>query len=84
MPPGFDLTAPPRLVFSAAKIGGAHMWCDKHLSMGVFISDELKAAFDEAGLTGIEPKPVDTVSASDEAKGPPAEARKGLLKRLFS
>jgi hypothetical protein len=54
IPPGFDLSVEPKMVFSRAQIGGAHMWCDKHLTGGgPFVSDELAAAINASGLTGL-------------------------------
>lgn len=56
IPPGSDVRAEPKIVFSTYKIGRAHIWCDKHLSGGsVFISDELAEAILTAGLTGVDP-----------------------------
>jgi hypothetical protein len=54
IPEGYDTSIKPKLVFSSAGIGGAHMWCDKHLTGGgPFISDELAAAIKANGLTGL-------------------------------
>ena len=44
IPPGLDPTAPAKLVFNKAQIGRAHLWFDKHLSAGYWISDELGEA----------------------------------------
>lgn len=52
LPPGYDTTQPPRLVFNRAQIDGAHLWVDRHLSSGIWVSDEFDAAYDAAGLTG--------------------------------
>lgn len=52
IPPGYDTTQPSRLVFNRAQIGGAHLWVDRHLSSGIWVSDEFDAACDAAGLTG--------------------------------
>ncbi|MCX9147460.1 imm11 family protein [Erythrobacter sp. WG] len=52
IPAGYDTTQPTRLVFNRLQIGGAHLWVDKHLSSGIWVSDEFDAAYDAAGLTG--------------------------------
>lgn len=52
LPPGYDTTQPLRLVFNRAQIGGAHLWVDRHLSSGIWVSDEFDAAYHAAGLTG--------------------------------
>jgi hypothetical protein len=53
LPTGFDATAPPEMVFSRARIGNAHLWRDKQLRQGPFLSDELAAAIEALGLTGL-------------------------------
>lgn len=53
IPPGFDTDKPAKLVFNSAQVGAAHMWCDKHLSGGTFISDRLAGELKALGLTGI-------------------------------
>ncbi len=52
IPLGYDTAQPSRLVFNRAQIGGAHLWVDRHLSSGIWVSDEFDAACDAAGLTG--------------------------------
>jgi hypothetical protein len=54
IPPGYDTSQKPRLVFNRAQIGGAHFWCDKHLgSDGPFISDAVAAAVKASPLSGL-------------------------------
>ncbi len=53
IPPGLDPTAPAKLVFNKAQIGRAHLWSDKHLSAGYWISDELGEALCASGYTGL-------------------------------
>lgn len=56
LPPEADLNIEPKMIFNLSQIGGAHLWCDKHLSGGsVFISNELADAIAAAGLSGINP-----------------------------
>ena len=45
-----------KFVFSLAKIGKMHLWCDKFMLVrgGPWLSDALADAFVEAGLTGIK------------------------------
>jgi hypothetical protein len=55
LPPGVDPETPPVMVFNRSQIGGRHLWCDKHLmNVGVFISDEIARAFEDAGFTGLK------------------------------
>ena len=51
----------PKLVFDLAKIGKRHMWFDKHLGSGPYVSDALAAALREANLTGMELYPMESV-----------------------
>lgn len=54
IPAGFDVDAPPKMVFNLSQIDGAHMWCDKHLtSRGVFLSDEFSKVLKHRGLSGL-------------------------------
>jgi hypothetical protein len=41
------------MVFSSERIGDAHLWRDKHLRGGPFLSDALAAAIEALGLTGL-------------------------------
>lgn len=52
IPLGYDISQPSQLVFNREQIGSAHFWVDKHLSPGVWISDEFEAAYIEKELTG--------------------------------
>lgn len=54
LPPGADPAAKPKLIFSRDAIGQHHLWRDKHLLAGPFVSDELAASFRNAGLTGLK------------------------------
>lgn len=56
IPSSYNIAQPPKLVFNREQIGAAHLWVDKHLSPGVWISDEFDAACDAAGLTGRQPE----------------------------
>lgn len=42
----------PRMVHSLASIGEAKFWHDKHISTGIFVSDEAKDRIESAGITG--------------------------------
>ena len=54
IPPDFDLSVEPKLVFNRAQIGGAHLWCDKHFSAaGVYISHELASALKANSFSGL-------------------------------
>ena len=53
IPPDFDVSAEPKLVFNLSQIGGAHAWCDKFLLHGWLISDQLAEALMRAELSGI-------------------------------
>lgn len=54
IPAGIDPSVPAKMVFNLSQIGGAHLWCDKHLlSGGPFISDDLASAIRAEGLTGL-------------------------------
>ena len=46
--------AEPRLVFNLGRIGRCHLWRDKHLRQGPFLSATLAAAVAESGLTGLD------------------------------
>ena len=52
LPPGFDESRPPEMVFSSAQIGNVHLWHDKHSRAGPFLTDELVEAIEAAGPTG--------------------------------
>lgn len=54
LPPGTDVSKPPEMVFSNAQIGDAHLWWDKHLRAGPFISDALADALEGAGMSGLK------------------------------
>jgi hypothetical protein len=54
IPPGFDPTIPPRLVFSLRRIGRCHLWRDPHLRIGPFVSEALAAALIDSGMTGVD------------------------------
>ncbi len=51
----------PKLVFDLAKIGNRHMWIDKHLNSGPYISDALAAALREGIFTGLGLHPMESV-----------------------
>ena len=54
IPPGFDVGAPAKIVFSRARIGDLHIWCDKHLQQGgPFLSDAFAQALKSSGFTGL-------------------------------
>ena len=54
IPPGYDRSAEPKLVFNSIQIDGAHLWCDKHLTGGgPFISDELANSLKSVGFSGL-------------------------------
>jgi hypothetical protein len=54
IPPGFDVNAAPRLVFSKAQIGDKHAWSDMFLALyGPYLSDALGAALEAEHFTGI-------------------------------
>jgi hypothetical protein len=54
LPPGVDPDTLSKMVFNRSQIGSAHMWCDKHLSIGgPYISDELANALKQSGFTGL-------------------------------
>jgi hypothetical protein len=50
VPPGFDASVEPRLVFDLARIGRCHIWRDKHLRQGPFVSEALV----ETGMSGLD------------------------------
>lgn len=52
IPADYDISQPCELVFNKGQIGSAHIWIDKHLTTGIFVSDEFDVAYDEAGMTG--------------------------------
>ena len=54
IPPHLSSATKSKLVFSRAKIGNKHLWFDKFLGYGPYLSDELGAAFTTAGLTGLD------------------------------
>lgn len=55
LPAGAEVKAPPKLVFSAARVGGACIWRDKHIdSGGPFVSQRFADAARAAELTGCE------------------------------
>jgi hypothetical protein len=54
LPPGFDASVEPRLVFSLSRIGRHHLWRDKHLRQGPFVSAMLADALTESGMTGLD------------------------------
>lgn len=56
IPPGYDVAQPAQLVFNSAQIGAAHLWIDKHLTSGVWVSDDFHAAYAAAELTGRKAK----------------------------
>jgi len=43
----------PKLVFNEAQARGRHLWVDKHLDGGQFISDVLAQRIQDEGLTGL-------------------------------
>ena len=53
IPPHLDPKIPAKLVFRLDQIGSAHIWHDKFLGSGEFISDAMASAFKEAGITGL-------------------------------
>jgi hypothetical protein len=42
-----------KLVFSLQRVGGHHIWIDKHVYHGRYMSDAMHDALQEAGVTGI-------------------------------
>ncbi len=56
IPPGFDVSAPPKIVFNNAQIGEKHAWCDKFLMYGPYLSDALGTALEKENFTGIDLK----------------------------
>jgi hypothetical protein len=48
-----------RFAFREEAVVGRHVWVDRLLKSRVFISDEMRAAMMEAGLTGVATRPVD-------------------------
>ena len=48
-----DLEAEPNQVFSLSRIGGAHIWRDKHIADSMYVSDAFVETFYEEGLTGL-------------------------------
>ena len=50
-----------RIVFDAAKVGDAAIWCDARFTGTLFASDRFKDAAEAAGLTGLDFKPYETV-----------------------
>ncbi len=54
IPPHLTPTTNSKFVFSFAKIGKMHLWCDKFMSKGTWLSDTLANAIVEARLTGIQ------------------------------
>ncbi len=53
IPLGFDVTAEPKIVFSLNQIGNSHVWCDKFLFHGIWISDILATSMLAEDFTGI-------------------------------
>lgn len=53
-PEGFDPGREAKLVFNLAQIGGHHLWYDKHLGYGPYLSDRLADALVAAELTGFD------------------------------
>lgn len=53
LPPGADPNVPAKFVFSREQIGGRHLWMDKHMSAGPWLSDELAERLIETGMTGL-------------------------------
>jgi hypothetical protein len=43
----------PKLVFNRRQIGNAHLWCDKRLPGGAFVSDEFAGVLKGSGMTGL-------------------------------
>jgi hypothetical protein len=53
IPAGFDASVAPHLVFNLHQIGRSHLWRDKHLKQGPFLSEALATALRESGMTGL-------------------------------
>lgn len=53
LPPGADPGKPTKLVFNKGQIAGKHLWQDKHLSAGPYLSDALASLLRAAGMTGL-------------------------------
>ena len=53
-----------RIVFDAAKVGDAAIWCDARFTGTLFASDRFKDAAEAAGLTGLDFKPYETVGGT--------------------
>ncbi len=49
----YDPSKPNKIVFNNEAIGAHHLWYDRHLSYGPYISDTLAEAFTAAAITGI-------------------------------
>lgn len=43
-----------KIVFSLPRIGGHHLWIDKHISKGAFVSDAFHDALLKAGISGLD------------------------------
>jgi hypothetical protein len=54
IPPHLTAKTDSNWVFSLARIGNKHLWHDKFMSKGTWLSDTLSDAIVEAGLTGIQ------------------------------
>jgi len=52
IPSGYDIEQPSRMAFNLEQIGSAHLWIDKHLESGIYLSDAFDAAYRAAGLNG--------------------------------
>jgi hypothetical protein len=52
-PPGYSPDVKPELVFDEARIEDHHLWVDKHLLSGTYLSDTLADAITRTGLTGV-------------------------------
>lgn len=53
LPPNIDSTKPSKYVFNLAAIGDHHIWRDKHIGGGPWISDKMADALTGAALTGL-------------------------------
>ena len=53
IPDHLDPGQPSKIVFNLRQIGCAHMWHDKYLGSGEFMSDHMAEEIQKAGLTGL-------------------------------
>ncbi|GAB5352831.1 imm11 family protein [Qipengyuania sp. 483] len=61
IPPHVDTKSPGKIVIDSSKIGSEHMWCEPRAEGARLMSEAMWQAMQIAGLTGMQPKEIETV-----------------------